>query len=230
MKGGDRTRPISIALGFGLHAILTSVFVLQGDGDLAKIAAYARQSYYTMFQQLKDSVDQEHSPENSPNTYRNIGLFVNLKNFARPVPSTYDSRAAVDLAAAEQLAFWNPFIGGEYMLYATYVCSINLGSATVDSLGQLRFTLHLYNALRSECPTFKIPFLEAFDKVFDGTKAVWVVGTRPTSGSYCKHFWMSWGMAPSHAAQKAKEIFGVGEGEYKKHLEGQVMRSSDGLR
>jgi hypothetical protein len=46
-------------------------------------------------------------------------------------------------------AFWNPVMAGSYLLFGTYLCSIGLGAATVDAFGQLRFVLHLYNALRA---------------------------------------------------------------------------------
>jgi hypothetical protein len=106
---------------------------------------------------------------------------------------------------AERLAYWNPLIGGEYMLYATYICSIGVGSATVDSLGQLRFTLHLYNALKQQDPSLDVPFLKHLDKVFANTKAIWV-GGRPSKGSYCKHFWLAWGSSLAEATRMASNL------------------------
>jgi hypothetical protein len=93
-------------------------------------------------------------------------------------------------------------------LYGTYICSIGLGSATVDSLGQLRFTLHLCNALkqRNSSAFEDIPFLQKLDKVFAKTKAVWV-GGRPEKGSYCKHLWLAWGMSIAEAKKLGAEGF-----------------------
>jgi hypothetical protein len=48
---GDRKKAVPVALSFGLHAVLMSIFVLQGDGDLARIASYTNQSYNTLFAQ-----------------------------------------------------------------------------------------------------------------------------------------------------------------------------------
>ena len=99
------------------------------------------------------------------------------------------------------LAFWNPLIGGEYMLYATYMGSIGLGSATANSLGQLRFALHLYNALKLHDPTLHVPFQHKMDKVFMDTKAIWVDG-KPDKGSCHKTFLVSLGETASRAARQ----------------------------
>ncbi|GAX22654.1 hypothetical protein FisN_17Lh147 [Fistulifera solaris] len=203
---GDRTRPVPIALTFGLHAVLMSIFALQGDGDLARLAGYAKQSYNLLFEQLHASSDPSKSTENSPYCYLNLLLFRNIAEFAKPVPiiKADQSQVTVDQVAAERLSFWNPLIGGEYMLYATYICSIGLGSATVDSLGQLRFALHLYNGLQIREPSWEVPFLRNIDSVFKDTKAIWV-GGKPGKGSCCKVFWMSWGMSASQAARRASQ-------------------------
>ena len=200
---GDRTQPVPVALTFSLHAIIVSIFVLQGDGDLARIASYSKQSYNTLFAQLNDISDESKIPQNAPNFYMNVGLFKNLVNFAKPVTTEYNEQfAAVDLTVSHRLAFWNPVIGGGYLLYGTYICSLGLGSATIDSLGQTRFTLHLYNALKQRDPTLSIMLLQSLDKAFGMTEAIWVGGC-PKKGSYCKHFYMSWGMSLSEASRQA---------------------------
>jgi hypothetical protein len=207
LHGGDRTRPVSVALTFGLHAMLTSIFVLQGDGDLARIAAFSKQSYNTLFEQLDDISDPSKPPENAPTFYWNVGIFKQVVNFAKQLkPHNFNPEFPIlDPVMAERLAYWNPLIGGEYMLYATYICSIGVGSATVDSLGQLRFTLHLYNALKQQDPSLDVPFLKHLDKVFANTKAIWV-GGRPTKGSYCKHFWLAWGSSLAEATRMASNL------------------------
>jgi hypothetical protein len=90
------------------------------------------------------------------------------------------------------------------MLYATYICSIVLGSATVDSLGQQRVALHLCNGLQIHEPSGEVPFLRIIDSVFKDTKAIWV-GGKPGKGSCCKVFWMSWGMSASQASRRASQ-------------------------
>jgi len=206
---GDRTRPVPMALTFSLHALLISIFVMQGDGDLARIASYSKQSYNALFAQLANISETSKLPQNAPNFYINTGLFKNLVNFAKPVSVQnainnwhVQQLDFLDPTTSERLAFWNPLIGGDYLLYGTYMCSVGLGSATVDSLGQTRFTLHLYNALRQRDPTLSIVLLQILDKAFARTKSIWV-GGRPEKGSYCKHFWLAWGMSISEATRKA---------------------------
>ena len=208
---GDRTSPVPIALTFGLHAMLTSIFVIQGDGHMSHLAAIAKQSYNKLFSQLDELSDESKSPNNAPVFYQNIGLFKTLVNLSKPVKATYNQQLDfLDPAIAERLAFWNPVIGGEFMLFGTYLCSIGLGSATVDSMGQLRFTLHLYHALKLNQPSLHIPLLEGIDKVFRKTKAVWV-GGRPEKGSHAKHFWIAWGMSVAEASRMENDAKGERE-------------------
>lgn len=202
---GDWRRPVPVALTFGLHAILTSVYVLQGEGDLARVAEFSKRSYNCLFAQLDELSDPTQSPENAPTFYRNVALFKNLVNFAQPVQATLDfDLVFLDPAVSEKLALWNPVIGGGYLLYATYVCSIGLGSATVDSLGQARMALHLYHALKQRDASLNVPFLHDIDRVLAKTKAIWA-GGRPQKGSYCKHFWIAWGMSIDEATRMATD-------------------------
>ena len=159
-RGQDCTAPVPVALTFGLHAMLTAILVIQGNGDLARLASYTKQSYNKLFSQLqriqedpsKSSSSSSPGTQNAPTFYANVQLFGNVVHFAQPVSATnYDARLAfLDPSETERLAFWNPVVGGEYLLYGTYMCSIALGSATIDSLGQLRMTLHLYHAMKSQ--------------------------------------------------------------------------------
>ena len=96
------------------------------------------------------------------------------------------------------------------MLFGTYICSIGLGSATVDTLGQLRMTLHLYNALRKRKLIQDVSFLRDIDKIFDKTKAIWV-GGRPETGSFAKQFYMAWGMSIAKANRLASIQYSGGD-------------------
>ena len=199
---GNPTKPVPMALTFGLHAMLMSILVLQGDGDLARVATYAKQSYNKFFEQLQTVSDRHKSPGNTPRFYdliQSCGTFVGL---AKPVRASNDPSRLVDPLQAEMLAFWNPLIGGEFMLYATYTYSIMVGSFTIDMRSQLRFVLHLYNGLRLRDPALDIAFLRKTDAVFKSSTSVWVEG-KPEKGSCCKAFWMSRGVSCTHAARLA---------------------------
>jgi hypothetical protein len=194
--------PVPIAVTFGLHSVLMSIFVLQGDGDLTRIAASSKQSYNMLFKQLEAVSDRTKAPENCLDVYAILTATGKLAKFAKPVNEVVaagDLHRAEDLLNAEMLAYWNPLIAGEYMLYATYMCSIGQGAKTVNSRGQLRSVLHLYNGLKLHDPTFNVLFLEKLDSIFIHTKAVWV-GRKPGRGSLYKSFWMSCGMNASQVS------------------------------
>jgi hypothetical protein len=193
---GDRTRAVPISLTFGLHAILTSILFLQGDGDVARVAACSKASFTTLFEQLNVVSDKSKKPCNSPDFYRNVNLFMNLHYVAKPVYEKFDPRQMDDNSKFgnvkfQRLAFWNPVVGGGYLLYAKYMCSIGLGSATIDSLGQLRMSLHLYNAMKHRDPSFKIALLDDLDKAFAHSKNVWPDSDRSLQNC-SKSFCASW--------------------------------------
>jgi hypothetical protein len=189
----NRKIPVPASLTFGLQTILVSFFLLQGDGDVSRLAASSRQSFNKLFEQLlEDSTSKRPQP---PTFHRNMAVFTRLRNLT--------STAQSELSAADQHAFWNPVIGGEFLLYATYVVSIGLGSVTVDTLGQLRFTLHLYNALRKCTLIRDVEFLTKLDKIFENCKAVWV-GGRPDKGNFAKQFYLAWGYSLREASNMSR--------------------------
>ena len=116
---------------------------------------------------------------------------------------------------AEMLSFWNPVVGGECILFWVYNCSVSYGAKAVNSLGQLRSALHLYNALRLYDPTLDIPFLKNLDTLYANIKCVWV-GGKPDKGSCCKAYHMSFSMTARRTAQLAsvhlakKDAYDVG--------------------
>jgi hypothetical protein len=201
---GDPTKPLPVALTFGLHAVLTSIYVLQGQDDLARLAAKSKRSFDMLFEQLETVADRDKTPGNFPRFYEKVSAFIEISDFAKSVFAVKDGDVAKEekLKKATMIAFWNPLIAGEYLLYATYTCSLKLGSATVDSSGQLKFALHLHNGLKFHDPTIDVPFLRVVDTIFKSTKGVWV-GGRPDRGSCYKAFWMSFGMSASQAARLA---------------------------
>jgi hypothetical protein len=197
---GDRTCPGPTAMTFGLHAVLISIFVIQGNGDLARLAAYSKQSFDTIFEQLGVAATSNKDHENCSLFYRNILKFSEIADYAQSAFTVNEIDRIDQHKKNVYLAFWNPFIAGEYMLYATYICSIDLWRATVNSVGQLKFALHLYNGLKIHDRSFHIPILEKLDEVFKDTKAVWV-GGKPDKGSCYKVFWMSFGLNAKAAAR-----------------------------
>jgi hypothetical protein len=208
---GDLTRPVPVALSFGLHAVLMSIFVLQGDGDLNRVAGCAKQSYNTLFEQFEAAVDKTKSPENTPKFYEEIQKFGCLAGLAKPIPAKLDQVQALNPVETEMFALWNPLIGGEYVLFATTICSIGLGSATIDSIGQLKSVLHLHHALKLRDPTFDVPSLQILDDIFNNTKGVWI-GGKPEKVSSCMAFWMSRGINAKRASRLTSDYEAIKAG------------------
>ncbi|GAX28078.1 hypothetical protein FisN_2Hu104 [Fistulifera solaris] len=198
----DPTKPVPVASTFGFHAIATSIYVLQGQGDLSRLASSAKQSFDMMFEQLNTVADRNRTPGFLPKFYDFVRAFSEISKCAK---SCYffkddDVQQLEEQKKAVMLAFWNPLIAGEYMLYVTYICSINFGSITVNSTGQLKLALHLYNGLKLHNPKVDVPFLRTLDTTFMDAKAVWV-GGKAGKGSCYKAFWMSFGMSASQASR-----------------------------
>jgi hypothetical protein len=191
----DLGRPVPIALTFGIHALLTSVVALQGNGDVTRLAVSAKASFNKLFLQLDEAAASKYPTHF---TYRmNLDLFRQLRVIASPV-----MRAGT--RTSELNAFWNPVVGGSLLEFGIYLCSINLGASTVDSFGQLRFVLHLYNAMKQRKIVGEVRLLERLDRTFAKTKAIWVAG-RPERGSFVKHFFLAWGMSQAKASMLGEE-------------------------
>ena len=75
---GDVTKPVPIALSFGLHAILMSIFLLQGDDDLARVASYTSQSYSMLFEQWQTVSDGSKPSQNTSEFHKALDYFVGV--------------------------------------------------------------------------------------------------------------------------------------------------------
>ena len=198
----DLVIPIPISLSFGFHTVLTSLIQFQGDGDICRLAEITKRSFDKLFQQLEDILKS--AIPNTADFYHNLKVCKQLAHMVKPIgqPSSKTS---------EMHSFWNPVIGGQFLLFATYVCSIGLGSACVDNMSQLRFTLHLYNAFQDQnlINQSKESLLEVLSKVFMKSKEIWV-GGRPNRGRYKSNFSLSSGkrlaIAPESFSASCKRI------------------------
>lgn len=195
-----KNTPAPASLAFGMHAILTSVIELQGDGDVARHAENTEQSWNTMFDQLAQQVNTDNPTPNHDSFFINVKRFGKLRVLPSPVGEHCSSRSA-------RHAFFNPLMAGSYLLFANYVMSIGLGSCTADSIGQLRYVLHLYNAFKQSDLVEDLPLVNEVDGVFKNTKAVWVFdGDHPIQGEFCKRFLLAWGYAPKAAMKLMKAM------------------------
>ena len=191
---------VPVSLSFGLHAILTAIFVMQGDGDIKKLSFDAKVSWSTLFEQLQEQVGENLKAEQSPyppDFYLLVGMYTSLSELPKPVGKP-------GRTSSEDNAFWNPVQAGTFLLFATQACSIGLGSQTVDTIGQLRLTLHMFNALNARglfdggCSE-DISFLTTLNDTFKNTRSLWVGGCRSKQGDFMKGLLKAWG----HSTQKA---------------------------
>ncbi|EQC25191.1 hypothetical protein SDRG_16942 [Saprolegnia diclina VS20] len=119
------------------------------------------------------------------NIERVLDWFVLLRHATRA--TTAISQMEVDRA------WFNPYMAGQILLTITMEVGLSLGLTTIDNIGQARFVLHFYNALRV---LDKIPpnsDLDNLATMFERGKSVWV-GGRPTArGSFVRSYLLAWG-------------------------------------
>ena len=192
----ETDRPVRISLTMGLHSILTSIFVLQGDHDVSKLAQASKQTWEKLFSQIEAQAQTD--LPTPPHVLLNLNLFKEIVRLAEPV-------GPVSSPAAESLAFWNPVCAGAFLLFGTYSLSIGLGSATVDAFAQLRFTLHLFNSLKDQGLVSKdLALVSNLERAFKKAKSIWPAASPPDKGDYAKSFLMAWGQSASDASKKAE--------------------------
>ncbi|KAL7568109.1 hypothetical protein ACA910_019507 [Epithemia clementina (nom. ined.)] len=194
-KGPKEAMPIGIT--FGVHAILTSILVLQGNHDVQNLCSGAKESYEKLFAQLEEASAMEYPIH--PAFRTNVDRFKSMAYLPRPI-----KHAATP--TSEMNALWNPVVGGGFLLFGINICSIYLGSACVDAFGQLRLVMHLYHALRERNLVGEIDMLRGLEAAFpfQSCKALWVAG-RPERGSFVKHFWLAWGCSMKEAARMQEQ-------------------------
>lgn len=195
----NQNAPVPAHLAFGIHCILTSIIELQGGDDVARHAIHAEKSWNRLFQQLKQNTREESETPNHFSFFLNIGRFGKLDILPTPIG---DQSTAI----SARMAFFNPLMAGSYLLFANYVIGMGLGTATVDSIGQLRFVMHLYNALQKTGMLGDLPLLKEADIVFKDTKALWILKDKPTQGEFSKRFLMTWGYSAQAASNFVKDL------------------------
>ena len=180
----NRLLPVPISLTFGIHALLTSIFELQGCGDVKRLAKFTKASFNTLFEQIEDVSNSDFAKQ-AYTFGETVSSLASCKNFVR-------SAGPPASATSEQHAFWNPVVGGQLLLFAVYSINICVGSAKVSGVGQLHLTLHLYHALKESklIGDDEGPFLKMLDGIFDKTRKIWM-GSRPINGEFEKKFHVS---------------------------------------
>jgi hypothetical protein len=99
-------------------------------------------------------------------------------------------------------ALWNPYCAGAFLSYLAYYGNLEGGTSLVDSVAQLRVTLHLFNALlqAGAIQPGQVEVLDWIFETFKGCKAIWE-GPLPTRGQYRTRWWIAFGMKVNRARQ-----------------------------
>jgi hypothetical protein len=147
---------------------------------------------FELFQKQVNKLDKLELPH--PPTWRHNLMMVQfvMNNLTRPVPPD----------PHEMSSFWNPLCAGTFLSYITYYVSLEGGSAMVDSVGQVRIVLHLYNAAK-QCNLIQpgnLYIVDQLDEMFKSSKAIWgSSGTKPKKGDFAKNYLIIFGYSPLEA-------------------------------
>jgi hypothetical protein len=191
MFANDPETPVTWSLAFTVHSILTAILEVEGSYHPFFIAEASRQTYGLYFERLVNA------QRKTSNLYPEIEFFLNLKNL--PVSNS----GAV--APQEVLAVWNPVCAGSFLSFIAYYLNVNVGAQFIDADGQLRMTLHLFNALQQlqAVQPGQIKSLDVIFQIFEDCKAVWE-GPLPTQGHFLERWLIASGMKSGLAVQTRK--------------------------
>lgn len=159
----EKGYPFSAA--FGTHAILTSIFEVQGDGDIMRVALDAQGTARRFLTQLPDHFDSQ------------------------PLMDLFK----VD--TTERESYWSPFVAGGALLELHSMSMIigtqKINRLKVYRK-ELLLCLHVYNSLRNFGSIGEVPVLSNLTAAFRDNKRMWRLGVEE-KGSFRKHMWISTG-------------------------------------
>ena len=193
----DPAKPVTWALAFGVHAMLTGV--LETDHSLYKVMDVSRAVFDNYFRQIDRAMllaNNEEEMRHNQSWLHNTSMISFLKNLGLDVYCNS--------------AIWNPVCGGTTFSYTTLFGNLEGGCAVIDCQAQLRITLHLYHALliNGIIRRDQIPMLNRLYDCFKESKAIWD-GDLPRRGELVKKFWVCFGLnhvGAKRLAEQAKRI------------------------
>jgi hypothetical protein len=194
----DPRKPVSWTLAFGVHAVLTSIFEVQGENCVRGLGEIARATFQRYMDQIQGCLDRSDDVANSRHWRQNLGLMSKLRWLVvSGIAGTRES---------ENIALWNPMCAGTFLCYLAYFLNVDCGSSMVDSFCQLRVVLHLFNSLikRGALTPGKLPLLDLLYAKFGDCKTVWG-GPLPERGEFVKRWWIVYGMKIMYAIGKSDE-------------------------
>jgi hypothetical protein len=196
-------KPVSFALAFGVHTLLTSVYEVQGNGDVHSLGTTAKLIWDNYMVQLETANKESETPRDKHWKY-NVEQMSKIKWLLVLPPR---------IATESQIlrAIWNPMTAGSFLLYLSYQVNLDCGTAMIDSMAQLRIVLHLYNALCQVGAMVphsdkQLRLLDTLNDSFKGSKAIWEGSILPKRGEFAKRFLIAFGFSIKEAQRQTEEI------------------------
>jgi hypothetical protein len=182
-----RSQPVSWSFAFAIHALLTSVFEIQGNDDVHSLTRTAQGTFELYMDQVEWAKDA------SSRKLFNLEEHSKLRALA--------TAESLEVTETETLrAAWNPLCAGSFILFISYSGNLQVGCTMLDTLSEFWTVLHLYNALRAVglISPGDIEFLQWLDEQFGTCKAVWE-GPKPARGKFVSRWWIAKGMTITQA-------------------------------
>jgi hypothetical protein len=164
-------RPVSWALAFTVHTVLTSILELQESGTYNSLATTARSTFEKFFETIEGvDKDRQVASKPFPSIWDDGVQFLRCVKELLRVPKRKPQPCEQSL-----LSMWNPYCAGASLLYLSYMGNLCVGTMLLDSDGQLRVALHLFNALKqvNAVSPGDIPLLDWIHTVFEKCRVIW---------------------------------------------------------
>ncbi len=192
-KGGDFRPKPSFALIFALHAMMMSIFELQGDGDIFRIRDLSKMSFDRFMLQagehLKSDIPCSSKRETCLKVITSTKEVIKKSDdadFAKTYPMTSEE--------LHDLLIWNPMSAGMLLAYTNIYLSLDGGFHAMSLNEEIRVVLHLFNALKShELVDYELPLLSDIDRYFDKSKCIWNGWEKPLQGKFVYRLHLSMG-------------------------------------
>lgn len=190
-------KPISWTLAFSVHSLLTSILEVQGNNNVRELGEQAKDCFDLFKEHLEWAKEVSHTLGRSKYWMKNLDSLLNLQYLV--VPRFRFGQQDMNIA------LWNPLCAGLFVSYVVYFGNLEGGLTMVDSFGQLRLVLHLFNALKNVgiLSSGQLEVLDWLYEQFASSKAIWE-GPPPTKGQFVTRWWIAWGSSV-RSSQKASK-------------------------
>ena len=187
-----KPRP-SFALIFALHAMLMSIFELQGDGDISRIRDLAKNSFDRFMSQAGEHLELDIPCPSKREAC--LQVITSLKRVTEPSDDAdFSQTHSLTSEDLHNLLIWNPMSAGMLLAYTNIFISLSGGFYAMSLNEDLSVVLHLYNALkRRNLVDDDLPLLADIDRYFEKSKSIWNGWEKPDQGKFVYRLHLSMG-------------------------------------